>query len=1116
MFETSLQTVLSSRAVLAIGTDKRILDCSLAFLEEFSLNKVPAGAKFDTLFDTRGKDIFTCHLALQPVECLWRETGRPVKAVLTGGSDGFCLIFEETVSRIGKTADSNTFSMLINNMQEGMAFYRLVYENGVPVDYILEDINLGCEKILNLKREEVAGQPASRLFKGSIPLLDEVSQVVSSGAPRQFERYIPRFGKHFWISITPWGANRFGIIFSDLTQAMHSHMLQNTLSLAANEMSCAYDTATLFVAATYVLKQNGFESMLLLTDSDLCVRKTYLSMANVPRVYHDESCLVLSGAFLQAAHLKDAIFIGDFGLQPDEAKEAGLSGQLKGIAAPLIVSNSIYGVFVILSPELNLSETSVVKVFVNLMAATIERSALIQSLKRHIDELTVSKQAHELTVQRLNMASAASSVGFWEYDFFSDRIYLDETARQIFSLKDDIISGTYTRWDSPDHAGDCNLLDIFKQAADDKNGCTLEYRVIRADGAERYVRKTGMVVNDEAGNPVRMVGSVWDITERKHIEQALEASERQLGKIFDLLPVGLWVADKQGRIVKANPAGERIWEGRLTDTNMAASVVRYPSGKRLANHEWAFAKTLSEGKTVHEEMLEVETLKGDRKIIVNSTAPVIDENGRLQAAIMINRDVTENENAKAALKAEKELLSITLQSIGEGVVVTDNTGKITAVNEAFEQLSGYLQNEARGVQFEDVVKTYGKGENLRPSLIEKTLDTGKIVSYSRGVDMICKDGKTVSVAYNVSPIRDTNAQIIGTVTVMRDITEEKKKQKRIDYLVYHDTLTGVYNRRYFEQIVRKMDVEQNLPLSVINCDANGLKLANDAFGHIAGDKLLTSMASVLQKACRPKDIVIRSGGDEFIILMPDADEITAQRVCAEIKILSSKTSVFAIDCSISVGWATKKMPEESFKAVINKAEAFMYRNKSAESPRMRFESIHTILQTMHDKHARERLHCRRVCRICIEIAKAMDFSEREIKEMNLVGRMHDIGKVALSDSLFVKPDKLTDEEWVAMKRHPEVGYRILSACAEMAHIAKAVLAHHERYDGGGYPNGLKGGSIPVMARILAVADAYEAMTSERPYRSTKTKQQAIEEISSLSGTQFDPNVVDVFIKINKS
>jgi diguanylate cyclase (GGDEF)-like protein len=399
-------------------------------------------------------------------------------------------------------------------------------------------------------------------------------------------------------------------------------------------------------------------------------------------------------------------------------------------------------------------------------------------------------------------------------------------------------------------------------------------------------------------------------------------------------------------------------------------------------------------------------------------------------------------------------------------------------------------------------------------LIEKTLRTGRIISRSNGHELLCRDGRKVPIAHTVSPIRDGNEQIIGTVLVIRNITEEKKKQKKIDYLVYHDALTGVYNRRYFDQMLKKIDTEENLPISIINCDVNGLKLTNDAFGHNAGDKLLMRMASVLTKASRPCDIVARSGGDEFMILMPKADENAAQSVCSEIKALAERNSLYAIDCSISVGYDTKKHPDESLKTIINKAEAFMYRNKSSESPYMRGSSINNILSTLHEKFARERLHCSHVSEIGSKIAYAMGLTEREISEIGLIGRMHDIGKIAVNEALFSKPSGLTEEEWIDMRRHPEVGFRILSASTDMASIAKSVLAHHERFDGSGYPNGLKGSSIPIMARILAVADAFEAMTNERPYRTTKSKDEALTEIASLKGTQFDPAIVDIFLKLN--
>ncbi len=1118
MINPDFYSSFSNRALLILGADKKVKDCNKGFLNRFSFETVPIDTYIEAIFDMRGDDVFTRHLALQPFQCILRSSGEQLSGLLIGGRDGYHMIFEspDEIELIKEDAENVCrLYQMINHMQEGVCIYQLIFKDGIAVDYFVEDINSSCKAMFGMSQNDVVGKRVKELFNGKAPFLHEIEDVVLSGKPKQFERYISEFGRHFRLSVSSLGANRFGIVFSDLTQLMCMQELQKTLNSAANAMSEVFETGKIFDAAACVLRENGFKCMLLLLGSDLSVQKTYLSFADAPRVFQDEKPMPISDAFRETAYERQTIFIDDFDVPLHMLKVAGLSRPLKGIAAPIVVNGGTYGVFVIVSTKLMRSENPVVTVFANLMASTIERTALIQSLKKHIDELTLSKQAHEQTARRLSMASNASRVGFWEYDMESGSIYIDETARQIFGINQSVMESTFEAWKAIIHHDDYDkIYAVFKKSFKTTDDFVTEFRIVQPSGDVQHVRIVGILQQNDRGESVRMLGSAWDITDRKNIEVALRDNERQLRKIFNLLPVGLWVTDKDGCIIKSNPAGERIWEGKIDNVNLDTRIRRYPSGEAIKQGEWALGKTVRYGLTIHDEMLEIETLQGNRRIIVNSTSPVTDEKGQMQAAIMINRDVTENETAKSSLKSEKELLSTTLQSIGDGVVVTDAEGRITIVNTVFEQLFGSTQQEVKGRLFDDVVQTVSERKKLCPSLIEKTLHTGRIISRSNGMQLICKGGRKVPIAHTVSPIRDGNGQIIGTVLVIRNITEQKKKQKKINYLVYHDALTGVYNRRYFEQMLRKIDNEENLPISIINCDVNGLKLTNDAFGHSAGDELLIRMAAVLVKASRSGDIVVRSGGDEFMILMPKAGDSVAQDVCREIKELADKTSLNAIDCSISVGCDTKKHIDQSLKSIIIRAEAFMYRNKSFESPYMRGSSINNILSTLHEKSKRECLHCSHVSEIGSTIAMAMGLSEREIKEIGLIGRMHDIGKIAVNETLFSKPVKLTEEEWIDMKRHPEVGYRILSASTEMAYIAKSVLAHHERFDGNGYPNGLKGSSIPLMARILAVADAYEAMTNERPYRATRSKDEALAEIVSLRGAQFDPDVVDVFLKID--
>jgi HD-GYP domain-containing protein (c-di-GMP phosphodiesterase class II) len=198
--------------------------------------------------------------------------------------------------------------------------------------------------------------------------------------------------------------------------------------------------------------------------------------------------------------------------------------------------------------------------------------------------------------------------------------------------------------------------------------------------------------------------------------------------------------------------------------------------------------------------------------------------------------------------------------------------------------------------------------------------------------------------------------------------------------------------------------------------------------------------------------------------------------------------------------------------VIKKAEDNMYKIKSIDSPSMRWNTINTILLTFHEKNEREQLHSNRVSELCINIATAMGLSEKEISDLGIIGLMHDIGKIAIDDNILNKEERLSNEEWEELKKHPSTGYRILSASNNMAFIAKYVLSHHERLDGSGYPYGLKGNEIPLQSRILAIADSYDAMTSKRTYKDVLTKNLAVKELLRNSGTQFDSDIVKIFIE----
>lgn len=358
---------------------------------------------------------------------------------------------------------------------------------------------------------------------------------------------------------------------------------------------------------------------------------------------------------------------------------------------------------------------------------------------------------------------------------------------------------------------------------------------------------------------------------------------------------------------------------------------------------------------------------------------------------------------------------------------------------------------------------------------------------------------------------DMNNEPLRMIGTIQDVTLRKNTQDRILYLSYHDQLTGLYNRRYYEEELKRLDVERNYPLTLIMADVNGLKLVNDSFGHTFGDLLLKKVAEVLQKACRGDDIIARLGGDEFIIVLPNTDKIEAEKMIKRIHACAAEEKVGSIEISISFGYETKYSCVQNIEEVLKKAEDHMYTMKLFESPSMRGRTITAIARTLNENNKAEDIHSKQVSDLCVRMGKALGLPENEIVELKTVGLLHDIGKIAINGNILTNPAPLDNVEWAEVQRHSEIGYRILRTVNDMTKMAEDVLAHHERWDGQGYPKGIKAEEIPLFARIIAIADSYDAMTNERSYRQAISKEEAIEELRKNAGTQFDPELIRIFI-----
>ncbi|HWP96028.1 MAG TPA: PAS domain S-box protein [Syntrophomonadaceae bacterium] len=444
------------------------------------------------------------------------------------------------------------------------------------------------------------------------------------------------------------------------------------------------------------------------------------------------------------------------------------------------------------------------------------------------------------------------------------------------------------------------------------------------------------------------------------------------------------------------------------------------------------------------------------------------------------------------------------------IFVLENS-RLTYVNTSYIENTGYSEQEC--LQMEPWEFFHPQHQDM----IRKMAEARKRGAGSFGrfqTRMLPKDEREAWADFTLSGIT-FNGQP-ATLGVAIDITEQKRALREVEYLSYHDKLTGLYNRVYLEDKAQQLDNDSDLPLTIIMGDVNGLKVVNDAFGHHSGDLMLKKVAEILLTNCRETDIVARWGGDEFVIMLPHSTEETARSICTNVYQACFQIKDFPIQVSIALGMTTKTDPAQSMEDLFKEAEDLMYRNKMLENRSIRSSFLNSLEQTLWVRSHETQEHTARLCHLVLSIGQSLCLPSDEMNNLTLLASLHDIGKIAIPNSILDKPGPLTPDEWDLIKKHPEIGYRIAQSHPELSPIAEAILNHHERWDGSGYPLGAKGQEIPLISRILALADAYDVMISGRPYQQGISSEKALQEIITCAGTQFDPDLAQTFIDIMRS
>ena len=579
------------------------------------------------------------------------------------------------------------------------------------------------------------------------------------------------------------------------------------------------------------------------------------------------------------------------------------------------------------------------------------------------------------------------------------------------------------------------------------------------------------------------------------------------GAFFGWIPTTIVVV--LSSIYRIIVGGAGVYSGVLTIVGSAAIGLLWSRFRKNKKQIPTFIEYYIFGLAVHiYVLLCFLTIPNPTLMITNTIVPFIGLFPVLTAvlAVSLNHQI-KRLGTTEFIRQQQTLLQASIDSPQTiEIFALDHEYRYLVFNEfhRLAMIKHYQRHISKGVNFIDVIRN--------PLIQDRMKDNINKALQGESVNAVIKleidSDKFLEERYQ--PIFNEAHDIIGVTIFSNDVTERITHEQNVLYVGYHDVLTGLKNRRYYNDQLKRYEKDKSIKVALILADINGLKVVNDAFGHEAGDELLIQVSNLLRKIFASYGHIARIGGDEFVILLENMPQSNAVALVEQSKKEFEQHYIRGMRITVSFGIAMKDSQltiDEVFKA----AEDQMYKSKLFEFTSNRSESIKTILHTLYVKNPREELHSRRVSGYCQKIGEVLNLRQDEINILRNMANLHDIGKIAIDEAILNKTTPLTPEEWVEIKKHPEIGYRLLLSSNEYADIAQDILHHHERYDGTGYPQGLKGKQIPFFSRIIAIADAYDAMTSERPYRHTLKHEEAIEEIKANYGTQFDPEIAKKFI-----
>ena len=895
--------------------------------------------------------------------------------------------------------DNEKYRKLFAEMPDAFAYHQVIYDQkGNPEDYLFLEINEAFEQLTGLKRDKVIGKKVTEVHPeigdSAFDWIGVYAQVAGEGNSVRFEQYFEPAGRWYDVSAFSDAPGYFAVSFREVTTQKNENKafsllierVQDIMHYPAGELDYQ-----VIADGLLELSEAKFAAVNLYDrDRQKSVTKALAGIsAMVEQFCHllgfepagkeweiipERVNAIKEGRLLHFKNLSDST---------SGAVTPAMSAMLERLAGTgsvyvveLCFEEETLGDMIMFMPrKKTLINPQIIEIYAALVASALVRFQAGIALREIVEQ-------YRSLVDNLPGTSYRCL-----YDRNWTMIYMGSDVDNITGYpSEDFINNKVRSYASVICKDDNNNDEIIARAIGAGEIWDIEYRVIRKDGAVRWVHERGRGVKDEEGNVIYVDGLILDITDRKIVEEQLKESELRHRALVGAIPDLLFRYNIDGIYLDAVIKDEKLLHQKARQLHKSEALV---------------------GKSINE---------------------------------VLSAEIAE-----------------------------------TLLN--------------------------GIGQALASSEIQ-------VIEYSYPVD-----GKEYYFESRLAPIGNKEV-----VSIVRDITDRKNYLADLERISLHDQLTGLYNRHYFENELERLSLSRDYPITIVSADLDGLKLVNDTLGHAEGDRYLETGAELLKGALRASDILARVGGDEFAIILPRTDREAAEELVARLRarIDHYNNQQQEIPISISIGLAVSPAKESALEETYKEADNAMYKDKLKRSKLARARIVDSLVNALSTRKNLGEGNNAQVQDLADRFGKHLQLEEKELNNLQLLAKVYDLGKVNMPDqlvhsSLKEKVGELNDAEREAIRRHPEIGYRIATSSPEFSGVADLILRHHENYDGSGYPLGIKGDDIALECRIMAIIIAYSAMTNHRPYAKKLKPDEALEELQRCSGSQFDPQLVDQFL-----